>query len=556
MATGFDKLMSTTPSPAMGKVRVGEPTPPAAGKKGVTIRAAVFFDGTKNNRANTLKRRTDKSILQVKDKDGGSSYGNYYSNPAIHEFMNKRNNPLKHEVSHYVEGIGTRDFKKDATKEVEVPVLVKTGVAPNGEDLVTWERKKVNVPLTREENGQDDTYGNGFGAGPTGIVEKVDSGIKQLRIKIKNAYTKEEYIEKIIFDVFGFSRGAAAARHFISRRDELLKGPNLRPWPGPRAPELVINFVGLYDTVSSYAKGYGDGTSLAGGIYVDGTNTDTIFCNDVKELGLNMGGIPKRVIHLTAADEHRQNFSLTNINSSLKAGVGFEMRLPGVHSDIGGSYVEAGQGALNIERRVTTSRAERQQLVDEGWYTPNQFVQGALPNLVERHPVTVFGHTFRTPQSGPDELAWYGVRSLTTDYQFITLKIMHEFATCGGKHECLVLATFDEADFANYKIPPALSRLGRYFCEEAEKRQGSHKCEVVPCPTPADTKWLRNHYLHRSAKQAGDGGYFDRIGMDARADTIKGKLHTERLIIPDDDLNFVPPSLRGMAEAKGGYHGY
>ena len=89
MATGFDKLMSTTPQPAIGKVRVGDPPPPPAGKEGVIVRVAVFFDGTKNNRSNTTKRLTSKgAILKVDGHDGGSSYGNFYSNPAIHEFMN------------------------------------------------------------------------------------------------------------------------------------------------------------------------------------------------------------------------------------------------------------------------------------------------------------------------------------------------------------------------------------------------------------------------------------------------------------------------------------
>ena len=88
MATGFDKLMSTTPQPAIGKVRVGDPPPPPAGKEGVIVRVAIFFDGTKNNRSNTAKRLSHRQILGVDGHDGGSSYGNFYSNPAIHEFMN------------------------------------------------------------------------------------------------------------------------------------------------------------------------------------------------------------------------------------------------------------------------------------------------------------------------------------------------------------------------------------------------------------------------------------------------------------------------------------
>ncbi|MBC8084277.1 MAG: DUF2235 domain-containing protein, partial [Hymenobacter sp.] len=364
--------MSTTPQPAIGKVRVGDPPPPPAGKEGVVVRVDIFFDGTKNNRSNTAKRLRDRRILGVDGHDGGSSYGNFYSNPAIHEFMNNRNNPLKHEVSHYVEGIGTRNYVEGATHKVKkrVRIYEKNGRVFDKDTVVT-DDIEVDELVQDKDNGQDDMYGNAFGAGPTGIPKKVDSGIEQLRIKIKKARGKVEdfFIKKIVFDVFGFSRGAAAGRHFIHRREELLRGPGNKPWPGQRPPELEINFVGLYDSVSSFAKGYdGPGSTLVSAKY--SLNTDYIFCNDVGELGLNMGGTPKRVVHLTAADEHRQNFSLTNITTSLTAGVGLELTLPGVHSDIGGSYVEAGAGGgLNTEARCIRSEAEKRRLTGEGWYT-------------------------------------------------------------------------------------------------------------------------------------------------------------------------------------------
>jgi len=60
----------------------------------------------------------------------------------------------------------------------------------------------------------------------------------------------------------------------------------------------------------------------------------------VAELGLALGGIPQKVVHLTAANEHRVNFSLTGIASSVQAGVGYKLVLPGVHANVGGSYGE------------------------------------------------------------------------------------------------------------------------------------------------------------------------------------------------------------------------
>jgi hypothetical protein len=349
--------------------------------------------------------------------------------------------------------------------------------------------------------------------------------------------------------VFGFSRGAAAARHFIHRRDAL------RTWPGQRgAAELVINFVGLYDTVSSFARQYGDLASVVGGVYVDSTNTDTIFCDDVKELGLNLGAVPKKVVHLTAADEHRQNFSLTNINTSLKAGVGLELALPGVHSDVGGSYTEAGQGARNLEVRRIRDGAEKRRLIAEGWYTdgrpgpdgrptPNQFVLVRPSHFVDSHTVSVFGHTFHTPASGSDApIGVNGVRSLTNEYQYVPLALMHELATAGGRHEALDLASFADRRFAAYRVPSPLAGLSQHFIARARALDGARTRQAVTCRSVAETHWLRNRYLHRSAKQDGDE---ETIGMEPRADTTAdGHLSTARLVIPDDDPHFVPPSLR------------
>jgi hypothetical protein len=168
MATGFDHLMNTTPLSAVGKGRVGAPPPPPAGKTGVTVRVAIFFDGTKNNRSNTTKRLRDRNILQVDGHDGGSSYGNFYSNPAIHEFMNNRNDPAKHEVSHYVEGIGTRDFVDGATEKEMVEMTTKDKDGKITKRYEEREKKDKNgrpIPIEDKDNGQDDIYGNGFGAG-------------------------------------------------------------------------------------------------------------------------------------------------------------------------------------------------------------------------------------------------------------------------------------------------------------------------------------------------------------------------------------------------------
>ncbi|MDE9779835.1 hypothetical protein RCO07_13610 [Escherichia marmotae] len=80
----------------------------------------------------------------------------------------------------------------------------------------------------------------GIGEVFEGVVDKVNEGILQISDAIWRVFSsdsKVDYaIEKIQFDVFGFSRGAAAARHFSNRvkngdksiQQEITKGLNGR----------------------------------------------------------------------------------------------------------------------------------------------------------------------------------------------------------------------------------------------------------------------------------------------------------------------------------------
>ena len=122
--------------------------------------------------------------------------------------------------------------------------------------------------------------------------------------------------QRVFTSVFGFSCWAVAARYFVA---QWKAEQNLATQLAAPQAAIEIKFVGLFDTVSSVGYGLG-------------------FGSNVQELGLDLGGVPKKVVHLTAGNEYRQNFSLTDVTSSLNASVGYELTLPGVHSDIGGSY--------------------------------------------------------------------------------------------------------------------------------------------------------------------------------------------------------------------------
>lgn len=135
-------------------------------------------------------------------------------------------------------------------------------------------------------------------------------------------------IKEIKFDIFGFSRVAAAARHFSNRvfkKDEFLSA-SLSQALGKveykqiqSFPTGKCRFIGLFDTVAAV------GTLSDGFSPHDSKNGDV-------ELNLPIG-ISEHVFQITAMHECRYNFSLNSVKPAYP-----EISLPGVHSDIGGGY--------------------------------------------------------------------------------------------------------------------------------------------------------------------------------------------------------------------------
>jgi hypothetical protein len=188
----------------------------------------------------------------------------------------------------------------------------------------------------------DSLYSQATGQGDTGVVVRVEQSPveiqKPLLLLLSN--NPKLQIDAIDFDIFGFSRGAAAARHFAN---ELLKptGGVLAQLFHAGAPGLDeqfdwaahvgINFIGLFDTVAAV---------------VDPAQGDFSPANN-HNLGVNLylpPGCARKVLQLVARDEQRWNFALNSVAPDHQ-----EISLPGVHSDIGGGYRQ-----LMLERCLLT----------------------------------------------------------------------------------------------------------------------------------------------------------------------------------------------------------
>lgn len=310
----------------------------------------LFFDGTLNNEKNVYARKEHEKKKKglAYDKDAADefpmismnigSYENDFSNVArMYRFYDNGS-----QQSIYIEGIGTDD-----------------------------------------KGGHDNVRGFTTGTGVTGVEEKVKAGCKKAVDKMSGKKAM------LTIDVFGFSRGAAAARHFVSEATKAKYKTffgKQKPARGALGEELEkagielvsfkIRFVGLYDTVSSHGVNFGD---------------------DVEDLGLDAirSTSVKHVVQLAAHHEWRKNFSLTDITSAEIKGKQFT--LPGAHSDIGGGYED---GDYEQDHSITISPArvindkneyknladeKRQPLIDEGWYLEKQLSVGARSNKYVNH---------------------------------------------------------------------------------------------------------------------------------------------------------------------------
>lgn len=291
---------------------------------GVVLRLGLFFDGTGDNAQNVQlgaqcqagelgysaeDQRAMLARCQDFQRDPLSSYGRQQTNIArLHSlYRDDSNRPDAASQSVlaipvYAPGVGTRTNQPDIT----FPDMA----------MGTGER--------------------GVEAQILFVVQEVLRSVRQLA-----GNTPALQIAEIKVDLFGFSRGAAAARHFLNdlslgagsmlaRALTAAQVPLTSGFNWQRGQALHIGVLGLFDTVAAIG-------SLA-----DGWNV-----HDAQNAGLNLYLAPncaERVIHLVAADERRYNFSLNSVTPGFTDTV-----LPGAHGDIGGNYP-----ALMDERLLLT----------------------------------------------------------------------------------------------------------------------------------------------------------------------------------------------------------
>ncbi|WP_326984718.1 DUF2235 domain-containing protein [Chryseobacterium sp. MYb264] len=435
----------------------------------IEIRLGFFFDGTLNNERNTYirKEKEKKKKGQSYDKEAvkedpwgfdKDSYMNDYSNVArMYHFYTSA-------PSIYIEGIGTL-------------------------------------------NGDTDTVaGYTMGMGATGIREKIRKGCEKLRERLQPDTTV-----KITVDVYGFSRGAAAARAFVNELTRSSYDANFSrdgytdldgyPVDKKRLParghlgylcekdgieisNLTVQFVGLYDTVSSY-----------GGNFENDNSSEA----DKWELGLSAisNAKVKHVVQLAAGHEWRKNFNITTIEST--GSKGLELLLPGAHADIGGCYesevfkqyhqasVTPGRAINDRNTYNALANEKRQPFIDEGWYVDKQ--------------ITIASHSNKYV----NYIGLNGERFIDKRYSYIPLHFMCSLSTekdsnfnVNGVTEKFKIP--EKAGDGTHILHYVKTKLDQYI--SAVKKAEPHRRKQLSYKSYLDftnEKILINQYIHWSA---------------------------------------------------------
>lgn len=390
------------------------------------MRIGVFFDGTGNNRENDKPRKKASNIAKLFD---------LYKNITI-------NNEEIEYRRHYENGVGTID----------------------GVD-------------------EDDYESSGLALGRGGI-ERVHSALKE----VANFFNEKPCAKEFIVDVFGFSRGAAQARHFVNEIHDRAAGPNVK-----------VGFVGLFDTVGSFVSGWlgaagfkedraGDNINRAEWKVEKGTRKQVVNALDgmevevpyyetfIQDYNFNLSGASADYIeHFTANDEVRENFPLSSVKPS-SGGFINEKGYIGVHSDIGGGYSNESEDTDIENKLVIISRREMISRYSYSYREVKLIEDNELDNIRSQY----IREGYRVTEKWIGVNKWlYGTKKVTKELANVYLQLMHLKAViCGVPFDDLL-------NDQEHRIPDDLSDYALSILHEQPLSN-------------IDTQHIYSKYVHQS----------------------------------------------------------
>ncbi len=378
------------------KEKPKEPTTNNANAKNeITLTIGVFFDGTGNNRYNT-------ELVYNKCIDVPTDLVKLKSEDFDLKFSEEKFKKLKEmkELFFYPYGVHKNEnymfdpdssFSNPYSNIVLLHDIYQTKpYSPNNNNIVIKQYVQgIGTYAELDENGvprefsEDDYLGTGFGRLDRGIVKRTKQAaellVKQILAQLNLAKveldktklhdsTKEKItIKSITFDIFGFSRGAAGARHFannLMKSKKIIAGIDITQMEvsffetiyggflgellkdhSVSLPKPIIRFIGLFDTVvgdsantirqkiNSFVKQKIEIPIVT----INFMALDQIALRALDNIEMSLEKIDAKVLHLMAMNDWRENFPLI-LCHPLKTPEQKEIWVLGAHSDVGGGY--------------------------------------------------------------------------------------------------------------------------------------------------------------------------------------------------------------------------
>ncbi|WP_460123176.1 T6SS phospholipase effector Tle1-like catalytic domain-containing protein [Pseudomonas sp. S2_C03] len=318
-----------------------------------TLHVSLCFDGTGNNLNNDLYLSTPPNPTNIA-RMFRASIGTGHAGGTGHASSKARgltdipgagNNQY---FKYYMPGVGT------PFAEVGDPDYTQLGMATGwyGEERINWALLMIIDALRRcldlpqldnsallgavKAMGTSPGMESGGEANRANVFDKQLAALEQpLRTALADNLPARPKLLGLKLYVYGFSRGAAAARAFVNWLNQLLDSSATTPSLKFKDLNLPVSvaYLGLLDTVASV--GLADIVPRADG--------HMGWADSSQEIP---DRLVKRCLHLVASHEQRLCFPSESIR---RAGGGYplnsmEVIYPGVHSDVGGGYPPGDQG--------------------------------------------------------------------------------------------------------------------------------------------------------------------------------------------------------------------
>jgi len=394
-------------------------------------------------------------------------------------------------------------YANDTSNVQKLSELYYAPQEAGGDSLYKQAFRMVYIEGIGTRSGKEDsTFGAGTGRGDTGVAGRVQSSFAEIELRIKDVLDlhPDGEIASLTFDVFGFSRGAAAARHFAN---EVVRGKHgplgdvlrsnemhlSRTFVDQFKSSINIGFIGLFDTVPSIAGWSNLGnikSPIATGIKL---YLDRRFFSDV--------------VQLSARDECRANFALSRVKADH-----LEITLPGVHSDIGGGYRDEVEECVLISPMqslevsqftdVSTTSIYRDAVAVKNGWVANGWPADMLEIIT---PAALLLPVDQQDRLSPRKKRVYAAvqlkRPVNGMLSRVYLRVMHHLAKEKG------VRFNDIPDTPELAVPSELQSLCNRFVA------GDYST------TPQEEKQLKLKYIHMSANWNHPLGRRDGSGLRA-----------------------------------------